>query len=72
MAMSAWYAGPVLLSVLIGLLLVLVVWGFQRVRARQTLCAEPDWHDDVLVGTLILAAFAVGIFLTYALLNLFT
>ncbi len=69
--MSAGYAGPLLLSLLIGLLVALVAWGFQRVRARQTLCAEPDWRDDVLVGTLILAAFAVGIFLTYALLSLF-
>jgi hypothetical protein len=70
--MSAWYAVPMLVSVVIGLLLVLVVWGFQRVRARQIVCAEPDWRDDILVGTLMLAAFAVGIFLTYALLNLFT
>jgi hypothetical protein len=69
--MVAWSASPMLLSVLIGLLLVLVVWGFQRVRARQTLCADPDWRDDVLVGTLMLAAFAVGIFLTFAL-GLFT
>jgi hypothetical protein len=69
--MAAWYAGPMLISVLIGLLVGLVAWGFQRVRARQAVCGEPDWRDDFLVGAAILAAFAVGIFLTYALLSVF-
>lgn len=60
-------AVPLLLSIFVGLLLGLVAWAFLRLRnPRQDTWFE--MRDDVLLALLLLAALAVGSFLTYALL----
>ena len=56
---------PVLLAILVGLLFGLLVWGFLRTqghKAEETLIGA---GDAVLAGLLVLAAFALGVFLTY-------
>lgn len=61
------YAVPLLLSIFVGLLLGLVAWAFLRLRKPR----QDTWfemRDDILLALLVLAALAVGSFLTYALL----
>jgi len=67
--MSAVYVIPILLVVLIGLVLALVTWGLssQNERAGSLLMGA---RGDVLVWLLILAAFTLGIFITYVLMGL--
>jgi hypothetical protein len=60
---------PLLLSALIGFLLGLVTWGALRM-SRKTDDVQPASGDDVLLGLAALAAFALGAFLTYALLGI--
>jgi hypothetical protein len=67
--MWSTHAVPLLLIVLVGLSLGLVAWGFLRVRSRETSGALMGTRDDVLLGLLVLAAFALGAFLTYILLG---
>jgi hypothetical protein len=58
-----------LLSVLVSLMLGLVIWGFVRSRhhaGSEALLRSPD---GLLLGLLALAAFAIGVFLTYLLLT---
>lgn len=62
---------PLLISLLVGLLLGLVTVGFLRLRSHPT---EDGWSsigDGLLLGLLALAAFAMGVFLTYLLFGLF-
>jgi hypothetical protein len=68
--MPSLHAVPVLLSVLVGLLLGLVGWGFWRARGHEANDDLMGRRDDVLLGLLVLAAFALGVFLAYTLLNL--
>ena len=65
-----------LLSVLAGLLLGTIAWGLLRIRWQK---ASNDWiepgdeassDDKVLLGFLAVAAFALGAFITYAVLGL--
>jgi hypothetical protein len=56
---------PVLLAILVGLLFGLLTWGFLRVRGREAGDASIGIRDDVLLGLLVLAAFSLGVFLTY-------
>ena len=60
----------ILISSLIGLLLGLIAWGGWRARRRGLNHVPSGSHDEILLGLLILAAFAMGVFLTYALLSL--
>lgn len=63
-------AVPLLISVLVGLLLGLVAVGFLGLRRRP---AEGNWSttgDGLLLGLLALAAFAMGVFLTYLVFGL--
>jgi len=60
---------PLLLSILVGLVLGLVTWGLLRLR-RQEDDSQAASPDGALLGLLALAAFALGAFLTYALLGL--
>jgi hypothetical protein len=60
---------PLLLGVLVGLLLSLVAWGFFRSRRHRVGDALMEGRGDVLVGFLILAAFALGVFLIYVLIG---
>ena len=59
------HAIPVLLAILVGLLFGLLAWGFLRVRSHKAGEALVGVRDDVLTGLLVLAAFALGVFLTY-------
>ena len=68
--MPSAYAIPLLLSILVGLALGLVAWGFLRARVHRFESALMGAQDDVLLGLLVLAAFSLGAFLTYALLSL--
>ena len=60
---------PLVLSVLVGLVVGLVAWGTLRLRLRKG--DEPAaTHDWAMLGLLVLAAFAMGAFVTYALVGL--
>jgi hypothetical protein len=61
---------PLLLILLVALLLGLVAYGFWRSRGQAASSVSMAPRDDVLVGFLMLAALALAIFLTYALLGL--
>lgn len=67
---SAHIIPLVLLSSLIGLLFGLIAWGFWRARRRELNHIPSSSRDEILLGLLILAAFAMGVFLTYALFGL--
>jgi membrane protease YdiL (CAAX protease family) len=58
----------VMLSVLVGLVLVLVAWGFWRSRS-QSPGGTLETRGDVLLWLLLLAIFALGVFVSYALLG---
>ena len=60
---------PVLVSILAGLVLALVTWGLLRLR-RHGEDAQAASPDGALLALLAVAAFALGAFLTYALLGL--
>ncbi|MCL5994455.1 MAG: hypothetical protein M1546_00175 [Chloroflexi bacterium] len=61
---------PLVLIILIRMVLALIVWGGLRHLRQQSRSAWlPAWlQDDLLIGALILAAFALGVFLTYSFL----
>ncbi|MCL4487687.1 MAG: hypothetical protein M1132_05955 [Chloroflexi bacterium] len=59
--MSSVQVAMLLLGALILLVLALVVWGFVRVRASATTVATQS-PDGLLLGGLVLAAFAAGAF----------
>jgi hypothetical protein len=63
--MPSLFAAPLLLSVMIGLILALLLWGLVRVRGRQGGDAALETHDELIIGFLVLAAFVLGVFLTY-------
>ena len=67
--MTLAHVALLLLSLLIGLMIGLVAWGFARNRRHvgsEALLRPPD---GLLLGLLVLAAFAIGVFLTYLLLT---
>ena len=59
-----------LLSLLVGFLAGFVTWGFSRVGTQSIRASLVAVRDDILVGLSVLAALALGGFLTYALLGL--
>ena len=61
---------PLLLSILVGFLLGLVAVGIVRLRHHPAAVGSTERPDDVLVGFVALAAFAMGAFLTYLLFGL--
>jgi ABC-type Mn2+/Zn2+ transport system permease subunit len=65
--MSSRNVIPILLGVLVGAVLSLVVWGLQRSRSRVPGDSVMGTQGDVLLGLVVLAAFALGVFLTYVL-----
>ena len=59
------HAITVLLAVLVGLLFGLLAWGVLRVRRNDAEKTSIEVRDGVLVGLLVLAAFALGVFVSY-------
>ncbi len=56
---------PVLLAILVASLLCLVGWGLVRERMTRQEVRLMDSRDDLLISLLVLAAIALGVFLTY-------
>lgn len=61
---------PLVISILVGFLLGLVTVGLLRLRHSPTEGSLPGTSDSLLLGLLTLAAFAMGVFLTYILFGL--
>ncbi len=62
---------PFVLVVLAVLVIVLLAWGVWQFRCCRDNMVDLSTRDDVLlVGLLVLAAFAMGIFLAYTLFDL--
>ncbi len=59
---------PLLLGVLLGLLIALMGWGWFRLRRPIAGNAAAGARDDILLGLLVLAAFASGMFSAVILL----
>jgi hypothetical protein len=58
----------VLLAVLVGLVFGLLAWGLLRMRSYDAGDVSIEVRDSVLVGLLILAAFALGAFISYMII----
>ncbi|HBY97855.1 MAG TPA: hypothetical protein DEP84_28590 [Chloroflexi bacterium] len=58
-----------MLSLLVGLLLSLVTWG--ALRARKPAPGDPPTETPsvMILGFLVFAAFALGVFISYVLLR---
>lgn len=69
MPMPSPQAIPALLSILAGLLLGLAVVGLVRDWNHESGIAPSRAPDGIFVAVLALAAFAMGVFLTYMLLS---
>jgi len=67
--MSYTHAIPLLLSVLVGLVLGLVALGLLRYRSQASDDSLMGTRNDLLLGLLVLAAFALGAFVTYILIG---
>jgi hypothetical protein len=61
---------PLVISIMVGFLLGSVAVGLLRLRRRPTEGSWPGTSDALLLGLLALAAFAMGVFLTYILFGL--
>ncbi|MCD6290133.1 MAG: hypothetical protein J7M34_06475, partial [Anaerolineae bacterium] len=59
---------PLLVSLLVGAILGLVTWERLRTRRHGVGRVLMETRDELLIGLLILAALAVGVFVTYILL----
>jgi hypothetical protein len=55
---------------LVGLLFGLLVWGFLRLQHHKAGAISIEASDAVLTGLLVLATFALGVFLTYMVIVL--
>ena len=62
------HAVPLLLTILVGLVFVLLAWGFLRIQIHHEGEALVGARDEVLTALLLLAAFVLGIFLAYILI----
>ena len=58
------------INILIGLFLGLLAWGLLRARSHGNTILMGA-RDNLLLGLLVFASFAMGVFLTYALLGSF-
>jgi len=59
----------VVLGILIAAVLGLTGWGFWQMRRPPLNRGARGTHDGLLLGLLVLAAFSMGVFLSYALLG---
>jgi hypothetical protein len=63
------HGAPLLLALLVGLLLGLVIAGLLANSAGMTCETAARPRSEILSGMLVLAAFAMGAFVTYVLLG---
>jgi hypothetical protein len=63
------HAIPLLISTLVGAVLSLTAWGLWQSRSRAMGDGLTAKRGDVLLWMLILAAFALGAFVTYVLIG---
>jgi hypothetical protein len=68
--MSIEHIVPGLLGVLVGVLLSVITWSIWKMRGHTIAGSVLDAQANVLLWLLMLAAFALGVFATYALLRL--
>jgi hypothetical protein len=68
--MSIEHIVPGLLGVLVGVLLSVITWSIWKMRGHPIVGVALDAQANVLLWLLMLAAFALGVFATYALLRL--
>ena len=61
---------PVIISLLVGFLLGFVMLGLLQLRRGRTPSSSTITYDALLIALLGLAAFAMGVFLTYVLVGL--
>jgi len=61
---------PLVISIMVGFVLGLVTVGLLRLRHSPAEGSLPRTGDGLLLGLLTLAAFAMGVFLTYVLFGL--
>jgi hypothetical protein len=64
------YAVPLILAVLVGLLFGLLAWSVLKGRHQDAQDELLEHYDPLLVGLLLLASLAMGVFLVYLLLGL--
>lgn len=64
------YAAPIILAVLLGLLIGLLTWSVLRYRNQGAKDYPLERYDPLLVGLLLLASLAMGVFLVYLLIGL--
>ncbi|MBI3942122.1 MAG: hypothetical protein HY326_03845 [Chloroflexi bacterium] len=67
--MASIHAAPFLLAVLLGVLFGLLIWGVWGKRYKKVEYGSMGHRNDILLGLLVLAAFALGVFITYVVLN---
>ena len=67
--MSLVFALLILISILVALLLGWMAWGFSRSRSLASDNDTVASRGDVLVWLLVLAAFALGAFVSYILIG---
>jgi hypothetical protein len=68
--MSLVQVVPWLLGVVVGVLLSVIVWSIWKTRDHAISSTLLDVQGNLLLWLLILAAFALGVFVTYLLLRL--
>lgn len=64
------YTAPILFLLITALLLGLIFWGIQRVHTDNPKHSRLERLDSLQLWLLLLAAFAVGVFLSYVLFAL--
>jgi len=65
--MSLTHTVSLVLSILVGVMLGLVTWGFLRLR-RRFADDDMETRDEVLYSLVAFAVFSLGAFVTYILL----
>ena len=69
--MSGGEVTVLLVGFLGGALASVIVWRASRLRARETGSVPTERQVDILIVLLVIAAFAMGAFMAYALLLTF-
>ncbi len=63
--MASLHAAPLFLDILVGLVCGVIAWGLMRGRERSQRPSSLDAFDQTVLALVLLAAFALGVFITY-------